>query len=173
MKHLFAPWRESWVMSAASDQGCGTSAGPSCLFCNCWGESDRDPDNLIVHRGSGCMVMLNRYPYNGGHLMVVPRDHVDALPLVSSKQRQELMQLTTSAVAIAQQMWNPDGFNVGINQGRASGAGIPDHVHLHVVPRWYGDTNFMTTIGDSRVVSIDLSRAQSSMAEAFALHYTR
>lgn len=119
------------------------------------------------------MVMLNRYPYNGGHLMVVPQDHVAALPLVSLEQREELMELTTSAVAIAQRMWNPDGFNIGINQGRASGAGIPDHVHLHVVPRWHGDTNFMTTIGDSRVVSIDLSRARSSMAEAFAVHHTR
>lgn len=173
MKHLFAPWRESWVVSAASGNDAGLDVRKRCLFCDCWNHPAQDLDNLIVHRGSQCLVMLNRYPYNGGHLMAVPRDHAGSLPSVPIDQRHELMDLTAAAVEIAQELWNPDGFNIGINQGQASGAGIPDHVHLHVVPRWHADTNFMTTIGDSRVVSIDLARAQSSLVAAFGRHYSR
>lgn len=173
MKHLFAPWRESWVVSAASGKDAGLDVRETCLFCDCWSRPAQDLDNLIVHRSSHCLVMLNRYPYNGGHLMVVPRDHAGSLPSVPVEQRQELMELTAAAVEIAQELWNPDGFNIGVNQGHASGAGIPDHVHLHVVPRWHGDTNFMTTIGDSRVVSIDLARAQSSLVAAFGRHSSR
>ena len=168
--HVFAPWRRAWVTSAAATE----AGGPMpCLFCRVWDEAARDEENLVVERGDRCLVMLNRYPYTGGHLMVAPREHAASVAGLGPETLADLMQLSARAVAVLERVYGPHGFNLGINQGRPAGAGIPDHVHLHVVPRWFGDTNFMTTIGGARVVSEDLAAAWRAIRDGFAVPASR
>lgn len=168
MKTLLAPWRESWVTASTTQGSMVTPAASGCLFCDLFDDHDRDEERLVVYRGVEAIVLLNRYPYNGGHLMVAPRSHQAVLPAVPATQQRELMTLSARCVAGLTDLYHPDGFNLGINQGRAAGAGIPDHLHLHVVPRWDGDTNFMTTVGETRVVSLDLGRVRRELANYFA-----
>jgi ATP adenylyltransferase len=139
-----------------------------CLFCRVWDEAALDRENLVVARGERCLAMLNRYPYTGGHLLVVPRAHAASVSTLDSTTLTDLMQLSARTVAVLERLYGPHGFNLGINQGRPAGAGIPDHVHLHVVPRWFGDTNFMTTVGETRVVSEDLGTAWQAIRDGFA-----
>lgn len=170
MKQLFAPWRHAWVTSplARGDNGAGGgSPHPACLFCSVWDDPAQDGENLVVHRGEAVLVMLNRYPYNGGHLLVVPRVHAGALEDLGPADRAELMELATRGVEVLGRLYAPDGFNLGVNQGRAAGAGIPDHVHMHVVPRWNGDSNFMTAVGETRVISQDLPTVRDEVAAGF------
>lgn len=164
MEHVFAPWRRAWVTSAAATE----AGGPMpCLFCRVWDEAAHDEQNLVVERGPRCLVMLNRYPYTGGHLLVAPREHAASVSGLDPGTLAELMQLSARAVAVLERVYGPHGFNLGINQGRPAGAGIPDHVHLHVVPRWFGDTNFMTTVAGTRVVSEDLGEAWLAIRDGF------
>ena len=139
-----------------------------CLFCRVWDEPERDKENLVVTRSERCLVMLNRYPYTGGHLLVAPREHAASVSALDADTLAELMQVSARAVAVLERAFGAHGFNLGINQGRPAGAGIPDHVHLHVVPRWSGDTNFMTTVGETRVVSEDLATARQAICDGFA-----
>jgi ATP adenylyltransferase len=139
-----------------------------CLFCRVWDEVALDEENLVVERGDRCLAMLNRYPYTGGHLLIAPREHAASVSALAPGTLAELMQLSARAVAVLERVYGPHGFNLGINQGRPAGAGIPDHVHLHVVPRWFGDTNFMTTVGGTRVVSEDLPSAWRAIRGGFA-----
>ncbi len=165
MKQLFAPWRRDWVQSsAARDEP--ASAG-ECMFCRVWRTPADDVANLVVHRGAGVLVMLNRYPYNGGHLLVAPEEHQGGLELLAPATRASLMETAARAMQALSRVYQPDGFNLGVNQGRAAGAGLPDHVHLHIVPRWAGDTNFLATVGETRVVSDDLVRARRDLAAQF------
>jgi ATP adenylyltransferase len=163
VKHLFAPWRSSWIQSAAA----GSSAGGSCLFCRCWDQLERDAENLVLYRARFCLVMLNRYPYSGGHALIVPREHTGSLSALTVESREELIALASRTLEVLERRWSPQGYNIGINQGVAAGAGIPDHIHGHVVPRWSGDTNFMSTIGGTRVVSIDLAETRTELAAEF------
>jgi ATP adenylyltransferase len=126
-----------------------------CVFCREAGRED-SADNLIVARGVKAFVILNRYPYTSGHLMVVPFDHVPTIEALAAETRAEMMELATLAVDALRRVYRPEAFNLGINIGAAAGAGIADHVHMHVVPRWPGDTNFMSTVGDARVIPEDL-----------------
>ena len=144
-----------------------------CLFCRVWDEAALDEENLVVERGDRCLVMLNRYPYTGGHLLVAPCEHAASVSGLDPATLAELMQLSARAVAVLERVYGPHGFNLGINQGRPAGAGIPDHVHLHVVPRWFGDTNFMTTVGGTRVVSEDLPSAWRAIRDGFAARSPR
>ncbi len=122
-----------------------------CVFCTAAAATD-SPENLIVYRGGQVFVILNRYPYTSGHLMVVPYAHVDTLEALSSEARAEMMELVTQAMGVLRQLYHPQAFNVGANIGAAAGAGIADHVHMHIVPRWAGDTNFMSTLAETRVL---------------------
>lgn len=164
MDWLYAPWRDAWVTGAASENGNGAG---ECLFCRVWTAPTAEKNDFLIHRGAGCLVMLNRYPYNGGHLMVAPARHVPSLDLLQPSDRGEMMELAALAVRVLGRVLSPHGFNLGINQGQASGAGIPGHIHLHVVPRWNGDTNFMTTTGMTRVLSTDLETTWCRLAAAF------
>ncbi len=168
MKQLFAPWRHAWVTSSAARGEDVPGGGYACLFCRVWEAVDDDEQHFVVHRGTLALVMLNRYPYNGGHLLIAPREHRGALEALAPASRAECMELAAQALTALGGLYHPDGYNVGINQGRAAGAGIPDHVHLHVVPRWNGDTNFTTTVGETRVISQDLARTRADVAAAFA-----
>ncbi|MBP7148028.1 MAG: HIT domain-containing protein [Acidobacteria bacterium] len=163
MNQLYAPWRHAWVT------GDGSAPEPAgCLFCGVWSRPEQDAEQLVVHRGELCLVMLNRYPYNAAHLMIAPREHRGSLELLAAPARAEMMELSARSLGVLRALYQPHGFNLGVNEGRSAGAGIPEHVHLHVVPRWNGDTNFMTTVGATRVISTDLALAREQIANAFA-----
>ncbi len=121
-----------------------------CLFCR--KQRQEDAIEHILYRGERCFVLLNRYPYNNGHLMVVPYVHVPSLELLDDDTALELMRLTRVALRVLRNEYHPQGFNIGVNEGGVAGAGVADHVHLHVVPRWGGDSNYMSVIGETRVI---------------------
>jgi ATP adenylyltransferase len=133
----------------------GDNEPVECVFCHELSLMD-DGEGLIVHRGRKAFVLMNRYPYTTGHLMVVPFSHTASLELLDPETRAEIIELTTRAVEVLKMIYQPDGFNLGANIGSAAGAGVAGHVHLHVVARWAGDTNFMATLGETRVLPEEL-----------------
>ena len=137
-----------------------------CVFCEAQAMSD-GPDNLILYRGQRTFVILNRYPYTSGHLMVVPYIHTPSLQGLESEARSEIMELATQIMSMLSKEYNAQGFNIGINIGEAAGAGITEHVHLHVVPRWTGDTNFMSALGETRVLPETLEDTYHRLAETW------
>jgi ATP adenylyltransferase len=145
MKRLWAPWRIKFVESK--------SAG--CVFCEVQKETD-GPGNLIVVRGKRCFVILNRFPYTSGHFLVVANKHLPSLEDLDVETRSEMMELVNHGMGVIRSVYHPDAFNVGANIGAAAGAGITGHVHLHVVPRWTGDTNFMMTLAETKVMPEEL-----------------
>ena len=159
MERLWSPWRNEYVTTAGS-------SGDGCIFCDHLAEGD-DEKTHILWRGEHVFVLLNAYPYNTGHVMIAPLRHVGELNDLSAEERAELMETTNRTVAIIKEAMNADGFNVGINLGSAGGAGIPDHLHIHVVPRWGGDTNFMTTVGDTKVLPEMLADTDSKLRPSF------
>ena len=142
MKHLWSPWRLEYLTEPRAE---------GCVFCNA-AEGDDDRENLVLLRGEQAFLILNRFPYNNGHFMVVPYTHVPSLEDLDVTVLTEMMQLLNRGLAALRAIMFPDGFNVGANLGQVAGAGIEDHVHLHAVPRWAGDTNFMPVLGEMRVV---------------------
>jgi ATP adenylyltransferase len=148
MEQLWAPWRMRYIENADSATG--------CIFCVKPGENT-DKDNLILWRGERTFIILNAFPYSNGHLMVTPYLHTANLDDLSDEEMLEMMASTRLAVNLLKKAFNPDGFNIGINMGRVAGAGIADHFHIHVVPRWNGDTNFMPVLGDVRVIPESLN----------------
>lgn len=153
MDYLWTPWRYAYITSAAK-AGTGPDA---CVFC----ELPKLPDQeaKIVYRGKHCFVILNSFPYTSGHVMVVPFAHLDELQKLPEAAAQEMMALSQKMERVLRQVYSPDGINLGMNIGRAAGAGIAGHVHMHVLPRWVGDTNFMTVTGESRVLPETLEEA--------------
>jgi ATP adenylyltransferase len=143
----------------------GEKAG-GCIFCDKLLQQ-RDAENLVLWRGDTAFVMLNRYPYNNGHLMIVPQAHVASLTQLTPRQREELFELTAISEGILQRAFRPHGFNIGLNLGAAAGAGIAEHLHMHVVPRWAGDTNYMTVIGEIRVIPQHLDETYQLLATHF------
>lgn len=137
-----------------------------CVFCSAQ-EKEDGVENLIAFRGQRVYVILNRYPYTSGHLMVVPFDHKPNLEELDAQTRAEMMELTARCMTVLRQIYHPEAFNMGANIGEAAGAGIKQHVHIHVVPRWGGDTNFMTTVGASRVLPESLERTHERVRTAF------
>jgi len=159
MKRLWAPWRMEYI---------GAEQKPGCLFCRVIEHPD-DPDaELVVWRPEGALVMLNKFPYNPGHALVVPVAHVPGFENLDDQQTTHLMRALRRTIDVLRSTLNPEGFNVGANVGRAAGAGIPDHVHFHVVPRWNGDTNFMPVIDDVKVVNEALTQTAARLREAFS-----
>jgi len=147
-------------------------AGPAqsgCLFCRVQqAPAADDRKNLVVHRAPDAVVLLNRFPYNSGHLMVAPRAHVGSLTGLDDEQTLGLMRLVRRSLVVLTDVMTPDGFNTGVNEGRVAGAGIPDHVHVHVVPRWEGDTNFMPVLAAVKVIGEHLDRTWEKVAAGFA-----
>ena len=135
-----------------------------CVFCSAAAQAD-GPNNLIVARRGRAFVILNRYPYTSGHLMSVPYEHQPSLELLDAETRAEMIELASEALQILRSVYHPEGFNVGVNIGEAAGAGITDHVHMHIVPRWGGDTNFMSSVGDTRVLPESLEETQRRVKE--------
>jgi ATP adenylyltransferase len=156
-QRLWAPWRLDYIKGPKPDE---------CIFCAAV-EAEDDAACLVVARGERCFVMLNAFPYNNGHLMVSPYEHVPAIEELGDKVLLELMTLTRRSLQAIRAAYEPDGFNIGVNQGKIAGAGFDDHVHLHVVPRWDADTNFMPVIASTRVLPQSLEDTYATLARLF------
>ncbi len=142
-----------------------------CIFCKALSKED-GPDNLIVFRGKRAFVILNRYPYTSGHLMVVPFAHEETLETLDPETRAEMMELTTQCMSVLRGIYHPHAFNIGANIGEAAGAGVKEHVHIHIVPRWSGDTNFMSTLAETRVLPEALDKTYRRVKEAWPANTT-
>ncbi|MFN8159842.1 MAG: HIT domain-containing protein [Solirubrobacterales bacterium] len=159
-ERIWAPWRLSYVKDAAKD------IEEACIFCAKPPER-RDQENLIVHRGERCFVILNLYPYTNGHLMVAPYEHTARLQDLEPDTVAEMMDLARRAMNRLEEVYDPHGYNVGFNQGRAAGAGVEHHIHMHVVPRWGGDTNFMPVIADTKVMPQTLEESYEALRKGY------
>jgi ATP adenylyltransferase len=159
MHRLWTPWRLAYVTDASY-------APPSCIFCDALERAETEP--LVVWRGQRSFIILNKFPYNSGHLMVVPNRHVSRLAELDAVELTELISLTQAAERALHEVYQPHGFNVGLNLGRAAGAGVLYHLHMHVVPRWEGDTNFMSAVGETRVLPEELPMTAARLRPAFA-----
>jgi ATP adenylyltransferase len=157
-KQLWAPWRLEYIQSADDD--------PGCLFCRA-AEDGGDEEKLIVHRGRAAVVLLNKYPYASGHLMVAPVRHAGDFAELADEEALEVHRLAGQAIGALAQTYAPQGYNLGWNLGRLAGAGVVDHVHLHVVPRWAGDTNFMPVLADLKVMPEHLAETRRKLADAW------
>lgn len=158
MKRIWSPWRMKYIRSNRREHG--------CVFCNALEQED-GLANLVVHRGESAFVILNRFPYTSGHLMVLPFDHQATLHGLEVKTRAEMMELVVCAMQVLETIYQPEGYNVGANIGAAAGAGIEEHVHLHIVPRWSGDTNFMSSLGETRVLPESLEETYQHVKQAW------
>jgi ATP adenylyltransferase len=159
MNYIWSPWRMEYIRSTKSSEG--------CIFCEGLKQED-GPGNLIVFRGPTAFVMLNRFPYTSGHLMIVPVDHQPSLEHLDEASRLEIMDLSARAIKVLNELYTPQGYNLGMNIGNAAGAGITEHVHLHVVPRWVGDTNFMSAVSQTRVLPELLEETYQRVRQAWS-----
>ncbi len=157
MDWIWSPWRFQYVSAAPSE---------GCVFCRALDQSDEE--SFVLYRGRENFVIMNVFPYTSGHLMIAPRAHVRELWQVNKSTSDEMMDLAKWAQRILGEVYHPDGYNLGMNLGQAAGAGIADHFHLHLLPRWFGDTNFMTVIGESRVIPEDLSLSYTRLRSQFS-----
>lgn len=161
IKKLWAPWRLSYIIGAKDGE---------CVFCvSPSNDPAEDKKWLVLHRGKHCYVIMNLYPYNNGHCMVVPYKHTGDLCDLDNDELLELMQLTQLTIRVFKNVFRPEGFNTGFNLGRAAGAGISQHIHFHVLPRWNGDTNFMPVLGETRVISEHISSTYDKLKAEFDL----
>lgn len=157
MKQLWSPWRMEYIRRTKPD---------GCVFCDLPKE-DNDPESLILLRGRHCYIMLNRYPYNNGHLLIVPYAHVASVESLPVEALTDLMLTLNRALAALRAVYKPHAFNIGANIGAEAGAGLPDHVHLHVIPRWEADTNFMTVVAGTRVIPDMLASTYAQLRDAW------
>lgn len=159
-ERLWAPWRYPYLKSLRQE------TGNDCIFC-VKPEENKDKENLIVFRGDQTFVMMNKFPYNNGHLLIIPYRHLGELGTCNSEEQKELFEILTKSITIFRETMNPDGFNIGMNLGQAAGAGIADHIHFHIVPRWNGDTNYMPIVSDTRVISMSLEDGWELLHQKF------
>jgi ATP adenylyltransferase len=157
---IWAPWRLAYVKDASKD------SEEECIFCAKPAAGD-DEANLIVHRGERAFVILNLFPYTNGHLMVAPYEHIGRLQEIPAETLAEMMALAQRAMSRLEEVYEPHGYNVGFNQGRVAGAGVEHHIHLHVVPRWAGDNNFMPVIADTKVMPQSIEQSYAALKGAF------
>ena len=161
LEHLWAGWRGEYVATVDTSSN-------ACVFCGILESGAPDEDTFVLRRDDHVFSIMNLYPYTSGHLMVMPLRHVGELESLSDDERDELWSSVTSAVVAVKSVYSPDGVNVGVNLGRAAGAGVPGHLHVHVVPRWSADSNFMTAVADTRVLPESLRDSAARLREALA-----
>ena len=159
MKRLWSPWRMKYIENHEKEE--------DCIFCNALARTEDNENNLILKRGEKAFVIVNLYPYTSGHIMVAPMAHQPSLELLDPETRAEIMELVSESMVVLKKVYHPQAFNVGANIGEAAGAGVPDHVHMHIVPRWAGDTNFMSTLGETRVLPESLEETYKRIRKAF------
>jgi ATP adenylyltransferase len=162
MDILWAPWRSQYIQTFKE-----VSEKESCFFCEALTNTTMDKELLVVFRGIHCVIILNRYPYNGGHLLIAPNRHISDISELNDDEMIEIMMLIRKSTQVIKNISNPDGFNIGANIGRGAGAGVPGHIHFHVVPRWSGDTNFMSVLSDSKVISEALANTFEVFSNEF------
>jgi ATP adenylyltransferase len=163
LDRLWSPWRYEYIASGEA----ADSSVNGCVFCRLRDDPEHDEANFVLHRAKHNFVVLNLYPYISGHLLVVPYQHVGELDAAAKETTDELMDLTKRCQTALREAYQPAGFNVGMNLGKSAGAGIVDHIHLHILPRWTGDTNFMSTIGNTRVIPEDLATTYQKLRAKF------
>ncbi len=151
MDRLWSPWRSEYIAAGSAD-----SKGRGCVFCEIQRDSSQDEKNFVLHRADYNFVVLNIHPYIPGHLLIVPYQHVSDLDATPRDTTNEMMDLTKRSQTALREAYKPAGYNIGMNLGAAAGAGIVDHIHVHILPRWIGDSNFMSTVGETRVLPEDL-----------------
>jgi ATP adenylyltransferase len=164
MDYLWTPWRYAYII--------GEKEGQGCIFCG----KDNDPDDRkswIVHRGIHCYVCLNAYPYTSGHVMILPYEHIDELQKLPREAAHEMMDLCQLTETVLRSLYRPDGINLGMNIGSAAGAGVAGHIHMHVLPRWIADANFMTVVSETRVLPEELETTWERMREGFKASASR
>jgi len=159
MDHLWTPWRSTYMREKRDK--------PGCIFCHAASSPNDDSETLVVHRARLNFVILNRYPYTSGHVMIAPYQHVSRLQQVADDTVEEMIRLARLAERVIEQSYQPQGLNIGMNLGEAAGAGIEQHIHLHVLPRWMGDANFMTSVGETRIIPEDLTITFAKLRDAF------
>jgi ATP adenylyltransferase len=157
MEHIWAPWRIEYIL---------TEKPEGCILCD-KPKEDKDVENYILYRGDKNFVIMNSYPYNPGHLLVSPYRHVSRLEEMTDEERNEHFEMVSRCIRVLREAYNPGGFNIGANMGKVAGAGIDDHYHSHIVPRWQGDTNYITVLADVRVVPQALSETYRELKERF------
>lgn len=162
MEKLWSPWRSQYIESFKEK-----SAKSNCFLCDAKQMNEDSSDNLLIHKGKHAFVILNLYPYNNGHLMVVPYSHKPDLLSLSEDEVTEIFYLLKISNIALTETLKPEGFNIGTNIGKASGAGVDDHIHFHIVPRWNGDTNFMPVLGEVKVISQDLQTTKFNLQAEF------
>ncbi|HUH66478.1 MAG TPA: HIT domain-containing protein [Syntrophales bacterium] len=158
MEKIYAPWRMEFIRSEKPD---------GCIFCR---ESLRK-DDLVLFEGKTAFVMANRYPYISGHLMIIPYRHVNQLEDLTDEEKLEIFNLQDMSIRVLKKAMNPEGFNIGMNLGKAAGAGIDDHIHVHIVPRWHGDANFMSVVGEVRVIPEDIHKTCEMLLPHFRKYH--
>ncbi len=163
MERLWSPWRHAYIAASGSDR----SPPPICIFCAAQKNPADDENNFVLHRGAHNFVILNLYPYITGHLMIAPFAHVGEFDSTPKEVTDEMMDLAKRCETALREVYHPEGFNLGMNLGRAAGAGIADHIHMHLMPRWVGDANFMTTVSETRVLPEDLSTTYRKLRAKF------
>ncbi|HEX4748023.1 MAG TPA: HIT domain-containing protein [Bryobacteraceae bacterium] len=159
MQHLWTPWRSTY-MKAAKD------SSRECVFCAA-AEQENDVESLIAYRAGHSFIILNRYPYTSGHIMIAPYAHVSRLNDAPAETIAEIAELTRTAEIVLERAYKPDGINLGMNLGRAAGAGIAEHIHMHMLPRWNGDANFMTSVADTRIIPESLDETYEKIRQGF------
>ncbi len=157
LKRLWAPWRMKYILGEKSKE---------CIFCQKLNEN-RDEENYILFRKKNCFVILNTFPYNNGHLMIIPNRHLQDFEEMENELLNELMITIKESVSLLKETIKPEGFNIGINMGKIAGAGIGEHFHIHIIPRWPGDTNFMPTIAQTKVISQTLKETYDKLRETY------
>ncbi len=167
LEHLWAGWRQAYIKGETSPQSLVETPEGLSIFSGIEQSGLPDEETLIIYRGETCFALLNVYPYTTGHTMVIPLREVEALTDLTPQEYEELWQLVKKTVQSLEKAYHPDGINVGLNQGKAAGAGIPDHLHVHCLPRWSGDTNFSTTVAGARVLPESLTDTWTRLREAW------
>ncbi|MGH9523207.1 MAG: HIT family protein [Terriglobales bacterium] len=157
MDYLWTPWRYAYISTASKVEG--------CVFCELPRRSDEDA--LIIHRGPHCLIMLNAFPYTSGHVMIIPHAHLDQLQKLPREAAEEMISLAQKMEGVLRKVYSPDGINMGMNIGAAAGAGVAGHVHLHILPRWVADANFMSVVAETRILPEDLKTTWKKLREGF------
>lgn len=161
MEHLYAPWRNDYVRD--KEKG-------GCVFCNISANPDKDKEHTVLYRDEICFAVMNKYPYTPGHFMIIPHQHTDSLEALPAEHWLHIAGLAQKGVAALKSEFHTNSVNIGMNLGEAAGAGIAEHIHLHLLPRWHKDSNFITAIGDARVYSVDFDEIYERVKGAFLAH---
>lgn len=165
MEQIWSPWRSKYIGSFKNKKEID-----ECFVCHAIENHDEDEENLVISRFDSSIVLMNRYPYNSGHLLITPLEHMPSLSDLSAETRSELMEVINLSTVVIEEAFSPQGYNVGLNSGAASGAGLPGHLHFHVVPRWSGDTNFTAVVGDYKVINESMEDSRSKLINVFEKH---